>query len=146
MDFSNKYYIVAADALPEVFVKVAQAKQLMIAGEAETVGEATKMVGISRSAFYKYKDSIQPLSDMKMNRIVSFYAVLKDSPGVLSRVLSIFSGTGANILTINQGVPMGNCACVTISAETTDMAANLEELIETMGRIDGVVRFELLAG
>ncbi|MBR3704336.1 MAG: ACT domain-containing protein [Oscillospiraceae bacterium] len=146
MDFSNKYYIVAADALPEVFVKVAQAKQLMIAGEAETVGEATKMVGISRSAFYKYKDSIQPLSDIKMNRIVSFYTVLKDSPGVLSRVLSIFSGTGANILTINQGVPTGNCACVTISAETTDMATNLEELIEAMSRVDGVIRFELLAG
>ncbi|MBR3704514.1 MAG: ACT domain-containing protein [Oscillospiraceae bacterium] len=146
MDFSNKYYIVAADALPEVFIKVAQAKQLMIAGEAETVGEATRMVGISRSAFYKYKDSIQPLSDIKMNRIVSFYTVLKDSPGVLSRVLSIFSGTGANILTINQGVPTGNCASVTISAETTDMAVNLEELIETMSRVDGVIRFELLAG
>ena len=146
MDFSSKYYVVAADALPEVFVKVAQAKQLMIAGQAETVGEATRMVGISRSAFYKYKDSIQPLSDMRMNRIASFYTVLRDSPGVLSRLLSIFAGSGANILTINQGVPTNNCACVTISAETTDMVVNLEELIETMSRVDGVVRFELLAG
>lgn len=146
MDFSNKYYIVAADALPEVFVKVAQAKQLLATGEAETVGEATKMIGISRSAFYKYKDSIQPLSDMRMNRIASFYTVLQDSPGILSRVLSIFAGNGANILTINQGVPTNNCACVTISAETTDMKMNLEELIETVTHLDGVIRFEVLAG
>ena len=95
-----KYYIVAANALPEIFVKVAEAKRMMQTGEADTVGAATKMAGISRSAFYKYRDSVQPFNDMKTGRIITFYALLKDNPGVLSNVLSIFAGSGANILTI----------------------------------------------
>ena len=85
-----KYYIVAADALPEIFIKVAEAKRMMQTGEADTVGAATKKVGISRSAFYKYKDSVQPFNDMKAEHIITFYAMLKDTSGVLSRVLSVF--------------------------------------------------------
>ena len=97
-----KYYIVAADALPEIFIKVAEAKRMMQTGEVDTVGEATKRAGISRSAFYKYKDSVQPFNDMKSEHIITFYAMLKDTAGVLSRVLSVFASSGANILTINQ--------------------------------------------
>ena len=95
-----KYYLVAAEALPEIFIRVAEAKRMMQTGEADTVGAATKMAGISRSAFYKYRDSVQPFNDMKTGRIITFYALLKDNPGVLSNVLSIFAGSGANILTI----------------------------------------------
>ena len=90
MGMQTKYYIVAASALPEIFVKVAEAKRMMQTGEADTVGEATRLVGISRSAFYKYKDSVQPFNDMKTGHIITFYAMLKDNPGVLSNVLSIF--------------------------------------------------------
>ena len=93
-----KYYIVAADALPEIFVKVAEAKRMMQTGEADTVGEATRLAGISRSAFYKYKDSVQPFNDMKAEHIITFYAMLKDTAGVLSSVLSVFAASGANIL------------------------------------------------
>ena len=146
MGSSTKFYIVAADALPEVFIKVAEAKRLLVTGEAETVGEAAQMVGISRSAFYKYKDSIQPLSNMKVGHIITFYTMLKDNPGVLSDVLSIFAGSGANILTINQSIPTNSCASVTISAETSDMEMSLEELMETVSAVDGVVRFDILAG
>ena len=71
-----KYYIVAADALPEVFIKVAEAKRMMQTGEAATVGAATRMAGISRSAFYKYKDSVQPFNDMKAEHIITFYGML----------------------------------------------------------------------
>ncbi len=145
MSNSAKFYIVAADALPEVFVKVAEAKRMLITGEAETVGEAARLMGISRSAFYKYKDSIQPFSDLKEGRIITFYIMLKDNPGVLSNVLSIFAGSGANILTINQSIPTNNCAAVTISAETSDMVMNLEELIEAVYVVDGVIRFDILA-
>ena len=141
-----KYYIVAADALPEIFVKVAEAKRMMQTGEVDTVGAATKMVGISRSAFYKYKDSVQPFSDMKAEHIITFYAMLKDVSGVLSRVLSVFAASGANILTINQSIPTNGCAAVTISAETSDMEASIEQLIENVGNLDGVVKFEILAG
>ena len=83
-----KYYIVAANALPEIFVKVAEAKRMMQTGEADTVGAATKQVGISRSAFYKYKDAVQPFNDMKAEHIITFYCMLKDNTGVLSSVLS----------------------------------------------------------
>lgn len=141
-----KYYIVAADALPEIFIKVAEAKRMMQTGEVGTVGEATKRAGISRSAFYKYKDSVQPFNDMKAEHIITFYAMLKDKSGVLSRVLSIFATSGANILTINQSIPTNGCAAVTISAETSDMAESLEQLLADVSALDGVVKFEILAG
>ena len=146
MGAPTKFYIVAADALPEIFVKVAEAKRMMQTGEAGTVGEAARLVGISRSAFYKYKDSVQPFSNMKAGHIITYHAMLKDNPGVLSNVLSIFAGSGANILTINQSIPTNGCASVTISVETSDMKQSLEELMEEICAADGVVRFEILAG
>ena len=146
MGTKTKYYIVAAEALPEIFIKVAEAKRMMQTGEAGTVGAATRQVGISRSAFYKYKDAVQPFNNMKAGRIITFYTMLKDSPGVLSNVLSIFAGSGANILTINQSIPTNGCAAVTISAETSDMELTLEDLISRVSALEGVVKFEILAG
>ena len=141
-----KYYIVAADALPEIFIKVAEAKRMMQTGEADTVGEATRLAGISRSAFYKYKDSVQPFNDMKAEHILTFYAMLKDVAGVLSSVLAHFAASGANILTINQSIPTNGCAAVTISAETGQMAETLEQLLGDVKALDGVLKFDILAG
>ncbi|MCI8438046.1 MAG: ACT domain-containing protein [Oscillospiraceae bacterium] len=146
MGAKTKYYIVAAEALPEIFIKVAEAKRMMQTGEVSTVGAATRAVGISRSAFYKYKDAVQPFNNMKAGRIITFYTMLKDSPGVLSNVLSIFAGSGANILTINQSIPTNGCAAVTVSAETSDMEQTLEELMALVTSVDGVVKFDILAG
>ena len=146
MGMQTKFYIVAASALPDIFIKVAEAKRMMLSGEAATVGEATRQVGISRSAFYKYKDAVQPFNDMKAGHIITFYAMLKDSPGVLSNVLAIFAGSGANILTINQSIPTNGCAAVTISAETSDMEISLDDLIGQAESIGGVIKFEILAG
>ena len=106
----NKYYIVDADALPEVFVKVTQAKELLETGAARTVAEAVELVDLSRSAFYKYKDAIRPFRDMKRDSIVTFTAILYDKPGVLASLLTIFTETGANILTINQSIPTDGAA------------------------------------
>ncbi len=142
----TKYYIVAADALPEIFIKVAEAKRMMQTGEAETVGAATKMAGISRSAFYKYKDSVQPFTDMKAEHIITFYAMLKNISGVLSRVLAVFAQSGANILTINQSIPTNGCAAVTISAETSAMDESIEQLLGDVLALEGVIKFEILAG
>ena len=141
-----KYYIVAANALPEIFVKVAEAKRMMQTGEADTVGDATKKAGISRSAFYKYKDSVQPFNDMKAEHIITFYGMLKDNTGVLSHVLGIFASSGANILTINQSIPTNGCAAVTISAETSGMEQTLESLMAAASAVEGVIRFEIMAG
>ena len=142
----KKYFIVSADALPEVFVKVAEAKRMLQVGEASTVGQAAAMVGISRSAFYKYKDAVQPFQNMKAGHIITLYALLRDNPGVLSNYLSIFAASGANILTINQTIPTNGCAAVTISAETNHLQTSLEELLRHLNAMDGVVRAEILAG
>ena len=142
----KKYYLVSAEALPEVFIKVAEAKRMLQVGEADTVGEAARLVGIRRSAFYKYKDAVQPFQNMRAGHIITFYALLKDIPGVLSNYLSIFAGSGANILTINQTIPTNGCAGVTISAETSEMVDGLEELMSRAAAAQGVLKFEILAG
>ena len=142
----KKYYLVSAEALPEVFIKVAEAKRMLQVGEADTVGEAARLVGISRSAFYKYKDAVQPFQNMRAGHIITFYALLKDIPGVLSNYLSIFANSGANILTINQTITTNGCAGVTISAETSDMVEGLEELMARASSAEGVLKFEIMAG
>ena len=142
----RKYYIVAEDALPDIFLKVAEAKRMLQVGEATTVGEAARLTGISRSAFYKYKDAVQPFQNMKAGHIITFYALLKDNPGILSHYLSVFSNSGANILTINQTIPTNGCAGVTISAETSEMSEGLDEMVERIGSDESVLKFEILAG
>ena len=142
----NKYFLVAADVLPEVIRKVAEANRMLRAGEARTALEASRAVGISRSAFYKYRDAVRPFTEMRTERIITFYALLKNNPGVLSDVLSIFAESGANILTINQSVPANGCAAVTVSAETSAMGETIEQLIAEVSALGGVVRFEVLAG
>lgn len=146
MNSSSQYYLVAAEVLPEVFLKVAEANRLLRAGEVATAGEAAKAVGISRSAYYKYRDAIQPFTDMTTGHIITFYALLKNQAGVLSDVLSVFARAGANILTINQSIPTDGCAAVTIAAETSGMACSLESLLSAATALDGAVRFEILAG
>ena len=140
-----KYLLVEAAVLPEVFVKVTQVKELLETGEVKTVAEAVERVGISRSAFYKYKDAVQPFQDMKAGHIITFYALLKDNPGVLSNFLSIFANSGANILTINQTIPTNGCAGVTISAETSEMVEDLEAMMARVSGAEGVLKFEVQA-
>ena len=140
-----KYYLVDADMLPEIFLKVMEAKELLVTGEAATVAEAVGMVGISRSAFYKYKDSISPFQDLKRGHIITFHVLLRDRMGVLSSVLAIFAQSGANILTINQSIPTNGTANVTISAETASIACSMEELLAKVQSAEGVVKIEILA-
>lgn len=146
MKKTPKYFIVEADALPEIFLKVSQAKGLLETGEASTVNRAAAMVGISRSAFYKYKEAVRPFNDMKSGRIVTFQLSLRNEPGVLSRLLNIFAETGGNILTINQGLPVNDCAVATIAAETSELRLTLEELLARAAGVPGVIRCEILAG
>ena len=143
---SPKYYIVEASALPEVFLKVAEAKRLLSTGEATTVNEATRMTNISRSAFYKYRDSVLPFQSMMTGRIITFQLILQDEPGVLSGILSIFADYHANLMTINSIVPTNGCAVVTISAETIDLTVQLEELLPLLRDTPYVIKAEILAG
>ena len=146
MEKTPKYFIVEAAALPEIFRKVAEAKRMLETGETDKVNVATRTVGISRSAFYKYRDSIAPLQNMMAGRIITYQLMLKDEAGVLSAILSIFANSGANILTINQSIPAGGRAMVTISAETGNLNCPIEELTNHISAIKGVVKAELVAG
>ena len=146
MSQKPKYYIVEASALPEVFIKVAEAKRLLSTGEASTVNDATKMTNISRSAVYKYRDAVIPFQNMMKGRIITFQFLLHDGPGVLSALLISIAQEKANILTINSIIPTNGCALVTISAETTDVEMSVEDLLHKLDKTPGVIRAEVLAG
>lgn len=146
MNNTPKYYIVEASALPEVFLKVADAKRLLATGQASTVNEATRLTGISRSAFYKYRDSVQPFQKMNVSRVITFQFLLHDEPGVLSTLLTTFAQQKTNLLTINSITPTNGCALVTISAETTQMSVTLDEMMRMLTQTNGVIKAEVLAG
>ena len=141
-----KYYIVEASALPEVFLKVAEAKRLLSTGEAATVNEATRITGICRSACYKYRDAVLPFQNMMIGRIITFQLLLLDEQGILSTILGMFADVKANINTINSIVPTNGTAVVTVSAETMDINITLEELLHQLSSFRGVVKAEVLAG
>ena len=146
MTTKPKYYIVEASALPEVFLKVAEAKRLLSTGEASTVNEATHMTDISRSAFYKYRDAVMPFQNMMTGRVITFQLLLHDEPGLLSEILLVLAEAQANILTINSIVPTNGTAVVTIAAETMDINIPLEALLRRMSEKPGIVKAEILAG
>ena len=141
-----KYYIVEASALPEVFLKVAEAKRLLSTGEAATVNEATRMTDISRSAFYKYRDAVMPFQNMISGRIVTLQFLVHDETGLLSRMLDIFPDCNVNILTINSLLPTNGTAVLTITAETMNMSVPMEELLSQLRKFPGVIKAEVLAG
>lgn len=145
MSHKPEYYIVEASALPEVFLKVAEAKRLLSTGEAATVNEATHMTDISRSAFYKYRDAILPFQNMMNGRVLTFQLQLHDTPGLLSNILGILADRKANIMTINSIVPTNGTAIVTISAETMDLSVQLEDLLRELRACTGVIKAEILA-
>ena len=141
-----KYYIVEASALPEVFLKVAEAKRLLSTGEASTVNDATRLTGISRSAFYKYRDAVMPFQHVMSGRVITFQLLLQDEVGALLKLLPIFVDHKANIQTINSIVPTNGCAVVTITAETMDLTIPVEELLQLLRQARGVVKADILAG
>ena len=146
MTSKPRYYLVEESALPEVFLKVAETKRLLSTGEATTVNEATRMTDISRSAFYKYRDSVLPFQNMMTGRIITFQFLVHDEPGQLSEILTIFAAAQANIMTINSIVPTNGTAVITISASTLDLNISIEELLARLTSTRGVVKAEILAG
>jgi len=138
------YYIVEESVMPDVFLKVLKAKELISNGSAKSINEAVQVAGISRSAFYKYKDCIFPFFESSSGKIITFALVLKDTPGILSRILNVISNSNANILTINQNIPLGGVATVTISIRTHGMQKSVKELIKDIEQVDGVNKIEIL--
>lgn len=136
---NNLKIIVNSDLIPEVLLKVIEAKRLLSQGLAKNSSEAARLAGISRSAFYKYKDGVSVYNDDEKGRIVTYYLTLMDKPGVLSEVLSELSKYGANVLTINQNIPIDGAAPVTISFNTGELSTDEHSLREALRTINGVV-------
>lgn len=145
MDIEPKYYLVEHSLLPEVFQKVVRANAALRAGTVRTASEAAQSVGLSRSAYYKYKDGIRPFYEAARGRVITFHLMLGDRPGVLSSILSLFARVGCNLLTINQSIPMSGQAVVTIAARTDEMKCSIESLMERAGALEGVLHIEILA-
>lgn len=134
----ERYYLVREDILPDAVLKTVQVKELLAQGEVKTIQEAVDQVGISRSAFYKYKDGIFPLSKLDRERIATISMDLHHRSGILSKVLALVAGFEGNVLTINQTIPLQGMANVVISVDTSLMAERLTELIEALHKLDGV--------
>lgn len=146
MQSAGKYLIVRADMLPEVFLKVVKAKEMLETGESGTVADAVARAGISRSAFYKYKDAVSPFHDMKRGRIITLHVILRDKTGSLSSLLTVFAEARVNILTINQSIPINGTGVVTITAELDNMTVDNEEFLSRLENSSGVIKVEVLAG
>ncbi len=131
--------IVDANLLPEVLLKVIEAKKLLSQGKAKNSSEAARLAGISRSAFYKYKDGVSVYNDETREKIVNYYMTLMDKPGILSNVLAVLSKYGANVLTLNQNIPIDGAAPCTISFSTGNLKCDGHTLREAIRAIDGVI-------
>lgn len=138
--------VVSAGVLPEVFLKVLEVKRLLARGEYKSSAAACKAVGISRSAYYKYRDSVYSYDEKFTQRIISIYAVLRDEPGVLSSVLSSLHSLGANVLTVNQNIPIDGVAAVTISVKLNNTADGSFIVGDILSELQGVVDIKIIAG
>lgn len=140
-----KYYLVESSVMPAILLKVVETKRLLEHGRAKTVNEAVVQTGISRSAYYKYKDRVSPFYEAVKDKIITFYAVLSDEPGALSTLLNIFAKAGSNILTINQNIPINGIANITLTIQTGNLKIKLDTLLEKVRAVAGVVSIEIMA-
>ncbi|MFC7440854.1 ACT domain-containing protein [Laceyella putida] len=136
---SEPFVLVRLDMLPEAMQKTLEVKRMLSAGEVSNVQEAVKRVGLSRSSFYKYKDSVFPFNAMVKEKIITLSLTLADMAGVLSSVLVYLAQAHANVLTIHQTIPLQGEANVSMSIDTSQVEA-IEEVIAGLRHINGVRR------
>ena len=141
----NKYYVVKKRAVPEVLLKVVEAKRLIDSERAATVQEATDKVGISRSSFYKYKDDIFPFHDNAKGKTITMVIQLDDEPGLLSVVLRIVADYHANILTIHQSIPVNGIASLTLSVDVLNETGDISQMVDTIEEQQGIHYLKILA-
>lgn len=137
------YLLVDADILPQVYIKVIKAKNLYASGEAASASQAAKMAGISRSAYYKYKDKIFEYSKQSGDT-ATVYAKLQDNAGVLSSVMNQLYQSGANVLSVNQSIPVNSVADVSITVSISQMNTQTEDLLDKIKATAGVISAELI--
>lgn len=141
---NEEVYIVSRRALPKVLLKVAEVKRMLAKDKKLTVQEATDAVGLSRSSFYKYKDDVQPFHETSRGRTVNVLLQVSDEPGILSAILSEVAGCRANVLTIQQSIPIGGVASVALGFEMLPETAELTEIEDRITALSGVQRLQVL--
>ncbi|ADL03244.1 MULTISPECIES: ACT domain-containing protein [Lacrimispora] len=145
MEEKSKYFVVKQKAVPEVLLKVVEAKKLLESERVITVQEATDRVGISRSSFYKYKDDIFPFYDNTKGKTITLVMQMDDEPGLLSDLLHVVAVYRANILTIHQSIPVNGVATLTLSVEVLETTGNVSKMVEDMEEKNGVHYVKILA-
>lgn len=145
MDNGSTYFLVDSSILPDIFSKVIAVKRILSMGKFDTVNDAVKEVGLSRSAYYKYKDFVFPFYETSRGRVLTLYCVVENFSGILSSIINEIARAKANIITINQNVPINGLADVTISIETAGMVMDIRKLMGNISEIEGVRRQEILA-
>lgn len=140
----SMFFLVKEEILPEAIKKTIKAKELLKKGEVRTINEAVEKTGLSRSAYYKYKDYVFPFYEVSREKIVIFVLLLEHKSGVLSGVLNTIADEGGNVMTINQGIPLQGVANATISVETAGIRIDLESLLDKLRTINGVKKLEVL--
>ena len=141
---AGKYAVISCEVLPEVFLKVMEVKRLLATGEEKSSASACKRAEISRSAYYKYRDSVFTYEEKMQDRIVSLHAVLKDTPGVLSAVLACLHRCGANIVSLNQNAAVDGAAAATVTVKLSGTLTDGNSLCKEVGQIPGVVETRLI--
>ena len=141
----KKYFVVRERAVPEVLLKVVQAKRLLDSGRAQTVQDAAEQTGISRSSFYKYKDDIFPFHEEARGKTITFIIQMDDEPGILSDVLKIIAEYRANILTIHQSIPINGIASLTLSIQVLQTTGDISRMIEQLEGQTSVHHVKILA-
>ena len=141
----TKYFVLKKKAVPEVLLKVVEAKRLLDSGKAASVQEAAENVGISRSSFYKYKDDIFPFHDNAKEKTITMVIQLDDEPGLLSGVLRIVADYHANILTIHQSIPVNGIASLTLSVDVLNETGDISQMVDTIEEQQGIHYLKILA-
>ena len=141
----TKYFVLQKKAVPEVLLKVVEAKRLLDSGKAASVQEAAENVGISRSSFYKYKDDIFPFHDNAKGKTITMVIQLDDEPGLLSVVLRIVADYHANILTIHQSIPVNGIASLTLSVDVLNETGDISQMVDTIEEQQGIHYLKILA-
>lgn len=141
---NHRFYLVSEEILPEAILKTAQAKELLRRGQAITVNEAVEKVGLSRSAFYKYKEGVFPFNQWSRGRIVTLSLLLEHRSGILSNLLNNIAQRQGNVLTINQNIPQEGVASVTVAIETANIIGDLETLVQDLRRLEGVHSIQVM--
>ncbi len=143
---SEKYYVIKQKAVPEILLKVVEAKKLLESEKVTTVQEATEAVNISRSSFYKYKDDIFPFRDNARGKTITFVMQVDDKPGLLFRILGLIADYHVNILTIHQTIPINGIASLTLSIAILPTSGNSSEMMEKIETQEGVHFLKILSG